>query len=135
MIRKDNFTMTSKQIEKEYQRIKEKYIKLYLGYPILCSDYMTKEDKIIEQELQVRDMINSILIYNGSVKEGDFNYNEYLRPYFEGNDWRNKELINKKRMQELINEQSDDFSRAITGYAGCDSESVSYKYCRWYDEL
>ena len=127
--------MTRKQIEAAKNALYDKYygdnprVKEYQKLP------WSKEDKALEQELQIRDMINSILIYGGNCEEGSYKYNTYLKTYYEGDDWRNQGLVTRERVLELIAEQKADFAKAVVGYAGTDSEGCSYNYCKWEDEL
>ena len=92
-----------------------------------------KEDEVFEEELSCREMINSILIYNGSCSKESYSYHRYLLPYTRKENYH-KGLISVKRLQELIKEQQDSFSRATVGFAGYDSEGVSYNYCKWEDD-
>lgn len=92
-----------------------------------------KEDEVLDEELSCREMINSILIYGGSCDAGSYQYDKYLKPYTEKETWHNG-LITLTRLDELIKEQKADIAKAEIGFAGYDSEGVSYNYCRWADE-
>ncbi len=93
-----------------------------------------RDDAVVQEELSCREMINSILIYGESCKEGDYPYERYVRPYYEGTGHHDG-LISKERVHQLIKEQEYDISQAEIGFAGEDSEGVSYNYCKWADEL
>ena len=86
----------------------------------------TEEERKLERELFCREMINSILIYDG-VKALDEEMDRYLLRYV-------KEL-SKERVLELIKEQVADFEKAIvkrnvyTDWEGC-----TYNTCLWADE-
>lgn len=87
---------------------------------------MTEEQIQTCRELYCRGMINSILIYGGKPRKENGEYNKYLKSYVNE--------LGKDKVDELIGEQEEDFSKAIVGYAGTDNEGVSYNYCRWADE-
>ena len=128
--------MTEKQIE----AAKDTLHKKYYGNGCMCSDNLkqpwSKEDKILEEELSCRGMINSILIYGSSADEGSYSYDRYLKPYYEGDTWRNKGLITKARVLELIEEQKADFAKAIVrANVYEDSEGCTYNSCVWADEM
>ena len=125
--------MTGKQISAAQEEIYAKY-RHYPDYPIGCDEYMEESDKILEEELSCREMINSILIYGGGCNEGDSSYEEYLKPYTRKETFHDG-LISEQRLKELIAEQKEDFAKAKVGFAGYDSEGVSYNYCKWADEL
>lgn len=86
----------------------------------------TEEQKQTYKELSCRKMINSILIYSGEPRKENGEYDKYLKDYVNE--------LGKNKVDELIDEQEEDFSKAIVGYAGTDNEGVSYNYCRWADE-
>ena len=121
--------MTGKQIEKAREEILARVDKT------LSPANWPEEDQRADQELDVRNMINSMLIYGDNVEEGSWSFNKYLAPYFSGKNWRNKGLITRERLLELIEEQKADFAKAEVGYAGEDSEGYSYNYCKWADEF
>jgi hypothetical protein len=80
-------------------------------------------------------MINSCLCYGDSCEEGSYDFERYLKPYFEGNDWRNDGSITKERMLELIKEQKEDIAKA-TIHIGCytDNEGCVYNSIHWADD-
>jgi hypothetical protein len=127
--------MTEKQIEKLKDELNKKHYgnKCYMPENLICP--WTREEEVLMQELQIREMINSILIYGGDPTEGTWKHDRYLKTYYEGNDWRNKGFVTRERVNELIEEQKADFAKAEVGFAGYDSEGVSYNYCRWADEM
>lgn len=86
----------------------------------------TEEQRQTYKELSCREMVNSILIYGGKPRKENGEYDKYLKSYVNE--------LGKDKVDELIGEQEEDFSKAIVGYAGTDSEGVSYNYCRWADE-
>lgn len=126
--------MTEKQIEKLKDELNKKHYgnKSYMPENLICP--WTREEEVLMQELQIREMINSILIYGGDPTEGTWKHDRYLKTYYEGNDWRNKGFVTRERVNELIAEQKDSFSRATVGFAGYDGEGVSYNYCHWEDD-
>ena len=106
--------MTDKQIQAARETLPSVYVQ------------KTEEERKLERELFCREMINSILIYNG-VKALDEEMDRYLLRYV-------KEL-SKERVLELIKEQVADFEKAIvkrnvyTDWEGC-----TYNTCLWADE-
>lgn len=126
--------MTEKQIE----AAKDALHKKYYGDGCMFIDNLkqpwTKEDKILEEELSCRNMINSILIYGGTCAKDSYQYKQYLKPYIKGDQWH-KVLLSEERVDELIAEQKADFAKAEVGFAGYDSEGCSYNYCKWADEM
>jgi hypothetical protein len=86
----------------------------------------TEEQKKTYKELFCREMINSILIYGGKPRKENGEYGKYLQDYVNE--------LGKDKVDELIDEQEEEFSKAIVGYAGTDNEGLSYNYCRWADE-
>ncbi len=130
--------MTEKQIEAA-----KKTLPNYIG----CWKDYTPEQKQLSRELMCRGMINAILIYHVKPDEqkkwsiekhcyipvADYVYaDEYMRDYIEGSVWN--EPMDKDRIKELIEEQLADYRHCQVFYAGCDSEGVSYNYCRWADD-
>lgn len=86
-------------------------------------------------ELSCREMINSCLIYH-NIEGGRYAFyrelnwcNEtYASPYIK--------RLGKKRVDELFEEQVEDFKKAkVYVNVGCDSEGVWYNSIRWADEL
>ncbi len=126
--------MTGNQIEKLKHELNTKHYGNKCHMPENEILPWTREEEVLMQELQIREMINSILIYGGDPTEGTWKHDEYLKPYYEGTDWRNKGFVTRERVNELIEEQKADFAKAEVGYAGCDSEGCSYNYCKWADE-
>jgi len=124
--------MTQKQIDAVKEIIYNKY-RGHKDYPLGSDKYVSHEDKVIEEELSCREMINSILIYGGSCEKDTYQYTKYLKPYTEKGTWH-KGLISEQRLNEIISEQKTDFAKAEVGFAGYDGEGVSYNYCRWADE-
>lgn len=126
--------MTEKQIEALEKELNTKHYgnKCYMPENLIMP--WTREEEVIMQELQIRSMINSILIYGGDPTEGTWKHDQYLKPYYEGKNWRNKGYVTRERVNELIAEQKDSFSRATVGFAGYDGEGVSYNYCHWEDD-
>lgn len=125
--------MTEKQIDAAKAYLSKKY---YNGKPHTPDNLVqpwSEEDKLYQEELSFRSMVNSILIYGGSCVEGGNKWDSYLLPYINGNQWH-KVLIPKERALQIIKEQEYDVSQSEIGYAGEDSEGVSYNYCKWADE-
>lgn len=131
--------MTEKQIEKMKQSL-----------PFGFRD-MTEEQKKTYHELQCREMINSILIYNVRPGQNEIwnswkkNYTgvvewimdygkdgKYLTPYI--NEKNKFGYLGEKRVKELIREQLNDYENCEVGYAGHDHEGCYYNYCKWADE-
>ena len=125
--------MTQKQIEKLENELYFKYYGNECRMPENLKQPWTREDEVLMQELQIRNMINSILIYGGDPTEGTWKHDRYLKTYYEGNDWRNKGFVTRERVNELIAEQKESFSKATVSFAGYDSEGVSYNSCDWGD--
>ena len=122
--------MTRKQIEAAERKLVEQY-----------HDYETNtnfrepthEERLAYEELQCREMINSILIYGGTCAKDSYQYERYLKPFIKGDLWH-KVLLSEERVDELIAEQKADIAKAEIGFAGYDSEGGGYNYCRWADE-
>ena len=109
--------MTDKQIEKA----KELLPKWISGQKTIY----TPEQAQLRDELWCREMINSILCYNG---ETNIMKNTYLYKYI-------KEL-GAETVQRLCNEQIADFRKAIVKRNVCtDSEGVSYNSIIWADAM
>jgi hypothetical protein len=86
------------------------------------SEWSEKEKKI-DRELSCRDMINSILCYDG---KKDVIKNRYLYDYI-------KEL-GVDVVQRLIDEQIEDFDKAtVLRGVHTDSEGISYNSIIWAD--
>lgn len=125
--------MTGKQIEKAKDELYSKYYGDEVRLPENLKQPWTREDEVLMQELDIREMINSILIYGGDPTEGTWKHDRYLKTYYEGDDWRNKGFVTRERVNELIAEQKESFSKATVSFAGYDSEGVSYNSCDWGD--
>lgn len=138
--------MTGKEIEK---RTNEIYYRVYKGgVRIGKYDLFTDEEKQELKELDARDMINSVLIYGyktGSKEVWDYEsqklvsvvehilkHNRYVRDYAYNQSYH--DFLGEARTIRLIEEQVNDFAKAKVGFAGYDSEGVSYNYCLWGDE-
>lgn len=125
--------MTGKQIEKAKEELNAKYYGDLCRVPENLKQQWTKEDKVLEEELDCREMINSILIYGGTCAKDSYQYERYLKPFIKGDLWH-KVLLSEERVDELIAEQKADIAKAEIGFAGYDSEGGGYNYCRWADE-
>ena len=123
--------------QKEIDRVKDELYSKYYGDEVRLPENLkqpwTREDEVLMQELDIREMINSILIYGGDPTEGTWKHDRYLKTYYEGDDWRNKGFVTRERVNELIAEQKESFSKATVSFAGYDSEGVSYNSCDWGD--
>lgn len=94
-----------------------------------------RTDEQLRKEIFCREMINSIMIYDGinAVYEKDGKLNKYLQKY--ANKWQDFYYIGEERVRELIKEQQEDFKKAVvqvgvyTDYEGC-----TYNTCVWADE-
>ena len=126
--------MTEKQIEALKKELNTKHYGNNSYMPENLILPWTREEEVLMQELQIREMINSILIYGGDPTEGTWKHDRYLKTYYEGNDWRNKGFVTRERVNELIAEQQESFSKATVSFAGYDSEGVSYNSCKWEDD-
>ena len=105
---------------KEMQKAKDSLPKWINGKPPV----FTIEQKQLEKELWCREMINSILIYNG--KYNVIN-NRYLKDYIEE--------LGFETVEKLVKEQTEDFDRAIVlKNVSVDYEGVSYNSIIWADE-
>ena len=85
--------------------------------------FLTPEQHQLNRELQCRDMINSILCYNG--KENIMN-NKYIHDYI--ND------LGLDAVERLCDEQIADFENAIVKEGVYASEGVSYNSIIWADD-
>lgn len=127
--------MTEKQLNNAKKRLYEKYYGDEPHFPEYLKQPWTKEDKILEEELSCRSMINSILIYDGDASEGSNQFNQYLKPYYEGDTWK-KGILTKGRVLQLIEEQDFDIKQArIHHNVHTDSEGLSYNSITWRDEF
>lgn len=85
----------------------------------------TDEQKQLDRELSCREMINSILCYDG--EDGLLN-NEYLEKYIPE--------LGLSIVQRLCDEQLVDFKKAtVVKNVFTDNEGVSYNSIKWADEL
>ena len=122
----------------EIQRQKEILWTKYYGDECRIIDNLkmpwSKEDEILMEELDCRDMIHSILIYGSSadVEEGSYDFNRYLTRYYDKS--LNKEvLLSKSRVLELIKEEKEEISNAVihrnvyTDFEGCTYNSIEYR--------
>ena len=125
--------MTAKQIQAAKDLLHMRYYGDNPRTPDNLKRQWLKEDEVFEEELSCREMINSIMIYGGSCGKDTYEYNKYLKPYTEKGTWHDG-LITVARLDELIREQKEDIAKAEIGFAGYDSEGVSYNYCRFADE-
>lgn len=138
--------MTGKEIEK---RTNEIYYRVYKGgVRIGKHDLFTDEERQELKELYARDMINSVLIYGyktGSKEVWDYEsqklvsvvehilkHDRYVLDYAYNQAYH--DFLGEARTIRLIEEQVKDFAKAKVGFAGYDSEGVSYNYCLWGDE-
>ena len=120
--------MTDKQLEAARQEIKARY-------PDPDEEW-SDEDADTAYELRCRDMINTILVYGGAdaVKKGSNKYMDSLLP-FTRHPSPHGGVISVSRLDELIAEQLDSFSRAkVVKNSYTDSEGVSYNSIVWEDD-
>lgn len=103
---------------------------------------MTDSDKIEYVENSARNMMVSILVYGAKPDDSDESFNKlfereiknrYLGNFLKADNFGNP-AISKERIKELWNEMVTDFKKAEVGYAGEDSEGLSYNYVRFADE-
>lgn len=125
--------MTAKEIQAAKDLLYMRYYGDGCRVPQNLRRPWSKEDEAFEEELSCREMIDSILIYGGSCEKDSYQYDKYLKPYTEKGTWHDG-LITLARLDELIKEQKADIEKAEIGFAGYDSEGVSYNYCRFADE-
>ena len=125
--------MTQKEIDRAKDELYSKYYGDEVRLPENLKQPWAREDEVLMQELDIREMINSILIYGGDPTEGTWKHDRYLKTYYEGDDWRNKGFVTRERVNELIAEQQESFKKATVSFAGYDSEGVSYNSCDWGD--
>lgn len=85
---------------------------------------LTPQQKILQESLSCRDMINSILCYHGTNNIMD---NPYLKKYMES--------LGTILVSLLVEEQIQDFSKAtVLQNVYTDSEGCSYNSIIWGDE-
>lgn len=105
---------------KEMDKLKKSLPKWENGKPPVY----TYEQKLLREKISCIDMIDSILIYNGS--KGIFD-NRYLKDYIEE--------LGLKTVAELIIGQVEDMSKStILRSVYTDNEGLSYNSIIWYDE-
>ena len=84
----------------------------------------TPEQERLKEEIWCREMINSILLYNG---KSNLNQNYYLRKYIKS--------LGAETVQRLCDEQIADFEQAfVCKNVFTDSEGLSYSSIIWADE-
>lgn len=108
--------MTGKQIIQERKKLNKPY------------KDMTDEEKVSYQELWCRDIINSILCYDGEkgLFDNEGQLDKYLRKY--------EDELGLKRVLELIEEQKADFAKAkVHRNVHIDDDGVSYNTIEWED--
>jgi hypothetical protein len=89
----------------------------------------TKQQEEIYQSLRCREMVNSIMIYDGinALKNENNTFNKYLLSYVDE--------LGEEKVNQLIKEQIDDFSKAVVKYnTYTDHEGCTYNTCIWADE-
>ena len=85
---------------------------------------LTPQQKILQESLSCRDMINSILCYHGT---NNIMNNPYLKKYIES--------LGTILVSLLVEEQTQDFSKAtVLKKINTDSEGCSYNRIIWHDE-
>ena len=85
---------------------------------------LTPQQKILQESLSCRDMINSILCYHGT---NNIMNNPYLKKYIES--------LGTILVSLLVEEQTQDFSKAtVLQNVLTDSEGCSYNRIIWHDE-
>jgi hypothetical protein len=85
----------------------------------------TPEQEQLKNELWCREMINSILCYDGP---RNIMSNRYLYDYIK--------KLGIDTVQRLCDEQIEDFNKAVVRRNVCtDSEGVSYNSIIWADEM
>ena len=105
---------------KEMEKLKKTLPKWENGKPPVY----TEEQKMLKEKLYCIEMIDSILIYNGS--KGIFD-NKYLQEYIY--------TLGLKTVAELVIEQVKDIERAtILRGVHTDNEGLTYNSIIWADE-
>ena len=106
--------------DKEMKKLQETLPKWKNGVPPV----LTFEQTVLQETLDCRDMINSILCYQGM---NNITENRYLKKYFDS--------LGTIIVSQLINEQIQDVSKSqIVKNVYTDSEGCSYNNIIWYDE-
>jgi hypothetical protein len=105
---------------KELEKAKKSLPKWKDGKPPVY----TYEQMLLKEKISCIDMIDSILIYNGS--KGIFD-NRYLKDYINE--------LGLKTVAELVIGQVEDISKStILRGVHTDNEGLSYNSIIWYDE-
>lgn len=105
---------------KEMEKLRNSLPKWENGKPPV----LTEEQKQIDRELWCREMINSILIYNG--KNNIIN-DRYLKSYIDE--------FGIETVERLVNEQVEDFEKAtVLKNVHVDYEGLPYNSIIWADE-
>lgn len=90
----------------------------------------TAQDKLLDDELSCREMINSCLIYGnptGFYDESTNEFKEYARRYVKD--------LGAETVKRLWDEQLADFAKATVIFGTyTDSEGCCYNSCIWADE-
>lgn len=113
--------MTEKQIRQAYNNL-----------PIYSE--MTPQQKKLYAELSCRELINSIMIYNGINAPYD-KETDTLNEYLKEEKTNSLFYLPRERIIELIKEQQEDFKNAVvktnvyTDFEGC-----TYNSCIWADD-
>lgn len=96
---------------------------------------LNEEQQKLYVTLSAREMINSILIYDGEsgLYENNGELTQYLKKYIEKGHIGIK--LTEDEMQQLINEQKTDFAKAkVNTNVYTDCEGVTYNSVTWGDE-
>lgn len=105
---------------KELEKLKDSLPKWQNGKPLVY----TEEQKLLREKISCIEMIDSILIYNGSK---DIFNNRYLKDYIDE--------LGLKTVAELVIEQVEDITKSkILIGVHTDNEGLSYNSIIWYDE-
>jgi len=103
---------------------------------------MSDAEKIEYVENSAQNMMVSILVYGAKPGDSDESFNKlfereiknrYLGNFLKADNFGNP-AISRERIKELWDEMIADFKKAEVGYAGEDSEGLSYNYVRFADE-
>ena len=91
---------------------------------------LTSQQKIYEQELSCRGMINSCLIYGQRYSFYDDEkkeFGKYAQDYIK--------YLGEEEVTRIWNEQIEDFSKAeVQHNVHADVEGCSYNSCKWADD-
>jgi len=92
----------------------------------------TPQQKILNDELDCREMINSCLCY-GAIKDfwrvfdDFFGRHSYADPFIKA--------LGRERVEELVAEQESDFAKAqVSSCVYTDSEGLIYNSIQWADD-